>query len=85
MTLFKCLDLALAYSNILCWIKAFKIRPFYGEIVTSLAYIFTMQKAPVKIIFGQKCFIQCEPIFKIVVARFKTFGMQKDDMIIMTN
>ena len=45
--------------------------------MTSLAYILTMEKALVKIIFDHKIFI-CRPIFKIVVALFMTFGMQKD-------
>ena len=44
----------------------------------SLAYIFTIEKAIVKIIFGHKIFI-CQPIIKIFVALFTTFGMQKDD------
>ena len=48
--------------------------------VTSLAYIFTMEKALVRIIFGHKFFI-CRPIFKIFVALFTTFGMQNDDKI----
>ena len=43
--------------------------------MTSLAYIFTMEKALVKIIFGHKMFI-CQPIFKVFVAVFTTFGMQ---------
>ena len=54
---------------------------FFGKIVTSLAYIFTMKKALVKIIFVRKLLI-CEPIFKIFVALFRTFGMQKDAKII---
>ena len=48
--------------------------------MTSLAYIFTMGKAPVKVIFSHKIFI-CQSIFKIFVALFKTFGMQKDSKI----
>ena len=50
------------------------------EIVTSLAYIFTMEIALVKIIFGCIIFI-CQQISKIFVALFKTFGMPKDDKI----
>ena len=37
---------------------------FFGKIVTSLAYIFTMEKALVKIIFGHKMFI-IPPVFKV--------------------
>ena len=44
--------------------------------MTSLAYIFTMEKALVKIIFGNTIFI-CQAIFKIFVALLTTFGMQK--------
>ena len=44
------------------------------KIVTSLAYIFTMEKALVKIIFGHKIFI-CRPIFKTFVALFTTRGV----------
>ena len=40
---------------------------FNVKIVTSLAFIFTMDKTLVKIIFGCKCFI-CQPIFKSFVA-----------------
>ena len=50
------------------------------KIVTSLAYIFTMEKAQVKIIFGHKIYI-CQQIFKIFVVLFMTFGMKKDDKI----
>ena len=49
--------------------------------MTSLAYIFTMEKSLVKIMFGCKQFI-CGPIFKLFAALLKTFGMQKDDKII---
>ena len=37
-----------------------------------------MEKVLVQIFFGHEIFI-CEPIFKIFVVLFKTFGMQKDD------
>ena len=55
-----------------------KIRNFifYGKMVTSLAYIFAMEKALVKILFGCKFFI-CQPISKIFVALFKTFGKKR--------
>ena len=43
--------------------------------MTSIANIFTMQKALVKILLGS------EPILMIFAAIFKTFGMQKDDNI----
>ena len=46
--------------------------------MTSLANIFTMQKALVKIIFGNKIYI-CEAIIKTFAALFKFFGMQKDN------
>ena len=49
--------------------------------MTSLASIFTMQKALVKITFGPK-FIICEPIFKNFAEIFKTFDMQKDAIIL---
>ena len=42
--------------------------------MTSLGNIFTMEKAPFKIIFGRKIVI-CEPISKMFAALFKTFGM----------
>ena len=45
---------------------------FPGKNDFTVAYIFTMVKALVKIIFGHKTFI-CEPIFKILVALFKTW------------
>ena len=54
---------------------------FSGKIVTSLAGNFTMEKALFKNIFLHKIFI-CQPIFKIFVALFKTFGMQNGDMLI---
>ena len=44
--------------------------------MTSLAYIFTMEKALVKIILG------CEHIFKNFMVLLKTFGMEKDDNIL---
>ena len=44
--------------------------------MTSLAYSFTKEKALVKIIFGRKILI-CQPIFKLFVAFFTTFGMQE--------
>ena len=50
--------------------------------MTFLAYIFTMEKALVKIIFGCKFFI-CQQIFEIFVTLFTTFGVQKDDNIII--
>ena len=40
-----------------------------------------MEKALLKIIFGCKIFV-CQPIFKIFVALFTTFGRQKDSKII---
>ena len=40
----------------------------------------SLHKALVKINFGHKIFI-CQPIFKIFVALFTTFGMQKDNKI----
>ena len=46
--------------------------------MTSLAYIFTMEKVLVKIIFDHKIII-CHAIFKIFVAPCKTFEMQKGD------
>ena len=46
--------------------------------MTSIDYIFAMEKALVKIIFSHKMFT-CQPIFKNFVALFRTFGMQKDD------
>ena len=46
--------------------------------MTSLAYIFTMEKVLVKIIFDHKIII-CHTIFKIFVAPLKTFEMQKGD------
>ena len=46
--------------------------------MTSLAYIFTMEKKLVKIVFGRKFFI-CEPIFKIFAAHFTTFRVERDD------
>ena len=49
--------------------------------MTSLVYIFTMEKA-LKIIFGCEFFFIRRPIFKLFVALFRTFGMQKDDKII---
>ena len=49
--------------------------------MTYLAYIFTMEKALVQIFFGRKIFI-CQPIFKILVALFTTFEMQKDSKIV---
>ena len=54
---------------------------FSGKIVTSLAGNFTMENALFKNIFLHKIFI-CQPIFKIFVALFKTFGMQNGDMLI---
>ena len=48
--------------------------------VTALDHIFTMEKAPVKIIFSHNIFI-CQPILNLFVAPFTTFGMQKDDKI----
>ena len=48
--------------------------------MTSLAYIFTMEEALVKIILGCE-FAICQPIFKIFVALFTTFWMQKDGKI----
>ena len=45
--------------------------------MTSHAYIFTMEKALVKITFGRKFFI-CQPIFDFFVALLTTFGMKKD-------
>ena len=50
--------------------------------MTSLAYIFTMEKTLVKIIFGRKIFIRL-PIFKILVSLFTTFGMRKDSIQIL--
>ena len=44
-----------------------------GKIVTLLAYIFTKEKALVKIIFGHNFFI-CQHIFRTFVALFRTFG-----------
>ena len=46
--------------------------------MTFLAYIFTMEKVLVKIIFDHKIII-CLAIFKIFVALLKTFEMQKGD------
>ena len=46
--------------------------------MTSLGNIFTMEKALVQIIFGRLIFI-CKPISILFAARFKTFGMSKDD------
>ena len=46
--------------------------------MTSLAYIFTMEKVLVQIIFDHKIII-CHAIFKIFVALLKTFEMQKGD------
>ena len=48
--------------------------------MTSLANIFTMENAQVKIIFGHKIII-CQSIFKIFVVLFTTFEMQKDNTI----
>ena len=48
--------------------------------MTSLANIFTKEKALVKIIFGHKIII-CQSIFKIFVVLFMTFEMQKDNTI----
>ena len=51
-----------------------KIRIFFsGKIVTSLDYIFTIEKALVKIIFSRKMYIY-QPIFKIFEALLTTFG-----------
>ena len=55
--------------------KKKSILIFSRKIVTSPAHIFTMEKALFKIIFWHKIFI-CEPIFKIFVSLFMTFGMQ---------
>ena len=44
--------------------------------MTSLAYIFTMEKVLVKIIFDHKIII-CHAIFIIFVALLKTFEMAK--------
>ena len=52
--------------------------------MTSLANIFTIEKALDQISFGYKRFI-CEPIFIFCVAHFRIFGMQKDDKIIFVN
>ena len=48
--------------------------------MTSLAYIFTMEKSLVKIIFGRKFFI-CQPIFIFFLALLKTFGIHRNDKI----
>ena len=48
--------------------------------MTPLSYIITMEKALDKIVFGRKMFI-CQPIFKMFVSLFTTFGMQKDNKI----
>ena len=49
--------------------------------MTSLAYIFKMEKSPCQDkFFGRKCFI-CQPIFKLFGAHVKTFRMQKGDKI----
>ena len=48
--------------------------------MTSLGIIFTMENAPVQIIFGHLIFIY-EPISIIFAAHFKTFGTLKDDKI----
>ena len=48
---------------------------FPGKIVTCLAYIFTMEKALLKIIFGSEILTG----FQNCVALFMTFGMQKDN------
>ena len=58
-----------------------QFRFFSGKIVTALADNFTMEKALFKNIFLHKFFI-CQPIFKIFVALFKTFGMQNGDRLI---
>ena len=68
-------------NTILFWFAAFEMK-IYPKIVTSLADIFTMEKALLKITFWHKIFI-CQPIFKIFVALFKTFGKQNDDMVII--
>ena len=60
--------------------KISKFHFFSGKIVTSFAYIFTMEKALVNIIFVRKIFM-CQPIFKFFVALFTTFGIQKDSEI----
>ena len=39
-----------------------------------------MEKSPIQIIFWHRFFIY-EPIFKIYVALFKTFGMQNVDLV----
>ena len=44
--------------------------------MTSLAYIFTIEKAIVEIIFSRK-FSICQLIYKLFVDLFTTFGMQK--------
>ena len=52
-----------------------KIRKkyIYGKIVTSLAYIFTMEKSPSQdYFFGHKFFI-CQSILIIFVALFRTW------------
>ena len=46
--------------------------------MTFLAYIFTMEKVLVKIIFDHKIII-CLELFKNFVALLKTFEMQKGD------
>ena len=57
-----------------------QFRSFSGKIVTSIAGIFTMERALFKMIFGH-IFIS-ERIFKMFVALFTTFRMQNGDMII---
>ena len=47
--------------------------------MTSLAYIFTMEKSPSQDYFWCLIFI-FGPIFKMVAALLKTFGMTKGDM-----
>ena len=54
--IFKSLALSYPYNRILCWFGAFlmknnQFRFFSGKIVTSLADIFTMEKAVFKTIF----------------------------------
>ena len=57
-----------------------QFRFFSGKIVTFLDGNFTMEEAVFKNIFLHKIFI-CQPIFKIFVALFKTFGMQNGDRL----
>ena len=74
-SLFKLSNLNESYLNMKCLFAAFEMKSYKEKKsgkITSLAYIFTIEEARVKIIYGNEIII-CQAIFQTFVVLSTTF------------